>query len=99
MIKVGCEMSGETKEVVPVRVQLPKELAEIAKIRGVSVEELVEAVEKRLLLEAKAIEAEAELEMVKAQLEMLKALETANKIMRKKEGRLTELPSLLYQGS
>jgi len=72
-------VSEESEKIVFVRVSLPKEFVELAKARGVSVEELAKATETLLLLEAIAME---------SKLEMGDALEIADEVTRRVWARL-----------
>lgn len=65
--------------VVFVKVPLPKEVVELAKIRGVEVEELAKAAETLLLLEIVSME---------SNLKMEDALEIADEVTRKVWARL-----------
>jgi len=71
---VGYEMGENNEKIVFVKVPLPKEFVELAKARGVSVEELAKAAETLLLLEAIAME---------SKLEMKDALEIADEVTRR----------------
>ncbi|MEB3780941.1 MAG: hypothetical protein GSR85_12060 [Desulfurococcales archaeon] len=63
-----------SQEMVFVKVPLPREVVELAKVRGVRVEELAKAAETLLLLEVVAME---------SKLEMEDALRIADEVARK----------------
>ena len=63
-----------SQEIVFVKVPLPREVVELAKVRGVRVEELAKAAETLLLLEVVAME---------SKLEMEDALRIADEVARK----------------
>jgi hypothetical protein len=69
------------QRTVFVKVPLPKEVAELARRRGVGVEELVKAAETLLLLEVVSME---------SKLEMEDALRIADEVTRKAWARLKE---------
>jgi len=71
MAVVGYGMGEKSEKIVFVRVPLPREFVELAKARGVSVEELAKAAETLLLLEVIAME---------SKLEMDDALEIADEV-------------------
>ena len=63
-----------SQETVFIKVPLPREVVELAKVRGVRVEELAKAAETLLLLEVVAME---------SKLEMKDALKIASEVARK----------------
>ena len=70
-----------SRETVFVKVPLPKEVVELAKARGLGVEELAKAAETLLLLEVVAIE---------SKLEMNDALKNADKVARRAWARMKD---------
>jgi len=72
-------MNEKSEKIVFVKVPLPREFVELARIRGVSAEELAKAIESLLLLEAIAMESKLEMEDV---------LEIADKVSKKAWTRL-----------
>ncbi len=70
-----------SQETVFIKVPLPREVVELAKVRGVGVEELAKAAETLLLLEVVAME---------SKLEMKDALKIASEVARKAWARMRD---------